>query len=313
MGRLDDQVVIVTGAGRGIGRAYAEFLAGEGAKVVVNDKGGGPTGLGNSEAPAVEAADAIVAAGGSAVPDSHDVATEPEAVVGTAIEAFGRVDGLVNNAGIISTAGIEEIDREEIDRMLGVHVIGSLGMVRASWPHMRQQGHGRIVNISSVSVFGIGGAPLYPTAKAAVFGLTRALAVDGASCGITVNCVMPMGASRLADSQAGLGEFMRTHFSPRLIAPFVGALLVRDVPCTGEAFAVAGGRAARVFLATVPGLVGFESIDDCLKGFDQVMDADGYAAPTTMDEEIGFEYRHLGIDLAALGIDLSRLNTASQT
>ena len=309
MGRLDGQIVIVTGAGRGIGRAYAEFLAGEGAAVVVNDKGGSPTGLGSEEAPAAEAAAAIQALGGTAVPDTHDVATEHDAIIQTALDNFGRIDGLVNNAGIISTAEVEDMDREQIDRMLGVHVVGPLGLVRAAWPHMRKQGFGRIVNVSSSSVFGMGGAPLYPTAKSAMIGLTRALAVDGAPHDIKVNCVMPLAYSRLADSQAGLAEFMKANFPPELIAPFVGALLTRDAPCSGETFAVTGGRAARVFLGTVPGAAGLKTIDDCLDGIDAAMDMQGYIAPTSTEEEVGFEYHQLGFDIG--GIDLAKLNTAA--
>lgn len=309
-GRLDGKVVVVTGAGRGIGRAHAEFLAAEGALVVVNDTGGDISGLGEDTGAAAEVVRAIRASGGTAVVDTSDVSSDGDRIVANALSAFGRLDGLVNNAGIVSTAGVEELTDAQVHRMIGVHVLGTLGTVRAAWPVMREQGRGRIVNTSSVAVFGVGGGPLYPMAKGAIHALTRALALDGAPLGITVNAVMPMGYSRMADTQEGLGDFMKANFDPRRISPFVGSLLVDEVPCTGETFAVAGGRAARVFLGTVPGLVGFSSIDDCLAGFDQVMDLEGYAAPASMDEEIGFEYAQLGIDLAALGIDLSRLGTA---
>ncbi len=310
-GEFDGRVVVITGAGRGIGRAYAEFLAREGAKIVVNDSGGGPTGLDSCESPAAETVAAIINDGGTAVADTHDVATEAAALIDHAVDAFGRIDGLVNNAGILSTAGPEEMVDDEIARMLGVHLIGPLCAARSAWPHMRNQGYGRIVNISSAAVFGVGASPLYPTAKAAHIGMTRALAIDGTAIGIKVNCVMPMGYSRLVESQAGLADFMKVKFPPTKIAPFVAALLHEAVPCSGETFAVAGGRAARVFLGTVPGLIGFETVQDCLDGFERAVALDGWVAPDSMDEEIAYEYQNLGIDLAALGIDFQRLNTAN--
>ncbi|HEY1969887.1 MAG TPA: SDR family NAD(P)-dependent oxidoreductase [Pseudonocardia sp.] len=312
MARLRDKVVVVTGAGRGIGRAYAEFLAAEGAMVVVNDNGADIDGLGATADTARAVAEAIVADGGRAVADTHDIVTDGPSVIQRALDEYGRVDGLVNNAGIVTMGGIDELSVEQIGRMIDVHLMGTVNTIRAAWPIMRDQGYGRIVNTSSASVFGVGGAPLYPTAKAAIIGLTRALASDGQAVGIKVNGVMPMGYSRMADTQAGLAEFMKTNFPPELIAPFVGALLVEDAPCSGEMFAVAGGRAARVFLSTVPGLTGFKTIDDVLANFDLVMDPAGQAAPNSMDEEIGFEYQNLGIDLSTLGINLAELGTAAR-
>lgn len=311
MSRLQDKVIVVTGAGRGIGRAYAEFLAAEGAKLVVNDTGGDINGLGAAEGLAGEVAAAIVANGGRAVADTHDVVTDGAAVAHRAVEAFGRLDGLVNNAGIVTMGGIDELTPTQIRRMVDVHLMGTINTVRAAWPIMREQGGGRIVNTSSASVFGVGGAPLYPAAKSAIIGLTRALAMDGSALGIKVNAVMPMGYSRMADTQAGLAEFMKQNFGADLVAPFVGTLLVDEVPCTGETFAVAGGRAARVFLGTVPGSTKVATIDDCLANFDQILSRDGYSAPDSMDEEIGFEYHQLGIDLSQLGINLAELGTAT--
>ena len=310
LSRLQDQVIVVTGAGRGIGRAHAEFLASQGAMVVVNDTGGDVTGTGGGANTAGEVVDAIVSTGGSATADTHDVQDEADGVIATAIEVYGRVDGIVNNAGIVSFGGVEVLTDEQARRMLGVHVLGMLGTIRAAWPYMRAQGHGRIVNTSSVAVFGVGDAPLYPMAKAALVGLTRSLAIDGAPFGIRVNCIMPMGYSRMAETQAGLGDFLKRKFPPELISPFVGALLVSDSPCNGEMFAVGGGRAARVFLGTVPGAIGTGSIDDWLGRFDDVMNLEGFVTPPTMEAEIGFEYQHLGINLNELGIDLLSLGTA---
>jgi NAD(P)-dependent dehydrogenase (short-subunit alcohol dehydrogenase family) len=310
VGHLQDRVVIVTGAGRGIGRAYAEYLAGQGARVVVNDTGGTVEGEGTSPEVAHTVADAIVAAGGTAMADTHDIVTDAGALAERTLEEFGRIDGLVNNAGIVIMGGIDVIATEQVDRMIDVHVRGSLNTVRAVWPAMSKQRHGRIVNVSSASVFGVGAAVSYPTVKAAILGLTRALAVDGGSRGIKVNALMPMGYSRMADTQAGLGEFMKKAMPPERIGPFLGALLIEATPCTGETFSVGGGRAGRVFLGTVPGLTGFTTVDDVIAGFDKVMDVTGYVTPDSMEDEIGFELQQLGIDLSQLGIDLDMLGTA---
>jgi NAD(P)-dependent dehydrogenase (short-subunit alcohol dehydrogenase family) len=310
VGQLQDRVVIVTGAGRGIGRAYAEYLSGQGARLVVNDTGASIEGEGSSQAVAQTVADGIVAAGGTALADTHDVVTDAEALIAHALDEFGRIDGLVNNAGIVIMGGIDTVTTEQIDRMIDVHVRGSLNTVRAVWPTMSRQRYGRIVNVSSASVFGVGAAVSYPTVKAAILGLTRTLAVDGAPLGIKVNALMPMGYSRMADTQAGLGEFMKEVMPPERIGPFLGALLIEATPCTGETFSVGGGRAGRVFLGTAPGLTGFTTVDDVISGFDRVMDVTGYLAPSSMEAEIGFELQQLGFELSQMAIDLDTLGTA---
>jgi NAD(P)-dependent dehydrogenase (short-subunit alcohol dehydrogenase family) len=311
MGCLQDRVIIVTGAGRGLGRAYAEYLAWQGARVVVNDIGGSVEGEGASADVALDVASTIVAAGGWAIADTHDIVTDADALATLALDEFGRIDGLVNNAGIVIMGGIDVMESEQIDRMIDVHVRGSLNTVRAVWPAMSKQAHGRIVNVSSASVFGVGSAVSYPTVKAAILGLTKTLAVDGAALGIKVNALMPMGYSRMADTQAGLGEFMKKVMPPERIAPFLGALLIEETPCSGEVFSVGGGRAGRVFLGTAPGLSGFTTVDDVIAGFDKIMDTTGYATPSSMEDEIGFELEQLGIDLSQLGIDLDTLGTAN--
>jgi 3-hydroxyacyl-CoA dehydrogenase/3a,7a,12a-trihydroxy-5b-cholest-24-enoyl-CoA hydratase/multifunctional beta-oxidation protein len=180
-GRLQNKVVVVTGAGRGIGRAYAEFAAAEGASVVVNDVGADMNGDGVSEGFANEVVDGIRSRGGTAVADNHDIAADAPLVIQRAVDEFGRIDGLVNNAGIVIMAGIEQITQDQIQRMIGIHVVGTISAIQAAWPIMRGQDYGRIVNTSSASVFGVGGAPLYPTAKSAIIGLTKALATASRS------------------------------------------------------------------------------------------------------------------------------------
>lgn len=300
MGRFDDQVVVVTGAGGGIGRAHALLLASEGARVVVNDYGGDSHGTPGTS----EMADAVVAqihaAGGEAVADAHDVALDGAAVVQAALDAFGELHAVVNNAGIAGGGDIDTIPVEDYDRMLAIHLGGTIAVCRAAWPVFRAQGYGRIVNTSSGSVFGVPGTSAYITAKAGIFGLTRALGMDGRKLGIKVNAIMPAAYSRLTAQSPEFGPVMEAGFPAAAVAPFVGALASRDVPCSGETFVVGGGRAARVVLATAPGLHGITSVDDALARFDEAMAIDDPVVFTDAAAEVLYECRQIGLDLSSL-------------
>ena len=188
MARFDGQVAIVTGAGGGLGREYALLLAAEGAQVVVNDYGGDTRGHRGSSAMADAVVEEILAAGGQAVADSSDVANEGADIVGRAISAFEGLHIVVNNAGIAGGGTLDTIPMDEWHRMLAIHLGGTLSVARAAWPILRNQGYGRIVNTSSASVFGLPGSSVYITAKAAIFGLTRALALDAAPIGHQGQC-----------------------------------------------------------------------------------------------------------------------------
>ncbi len=300
MGWFDGKVAVVTGAGGGLGRAHARLLAAEGAKVVVNDYGGDSSGNRGSGAMAAAVVDEIVAAGGEAVPDSSDVGLEGEQVIRTALDAFGAVHLLVNNAGISGGGTIESIPVEEFDRMLEIHLGGTIAVTRAAWPHLRSQGYGRIVNTSSASVFGLPGTPSYITAKAGIFGLTRALGHDGRAHGITANAVMPSAFSRLTAQSPEFAPVMEAGFPPEAASPFVCSLLTDQVPCNGETFVVGGGRAARVVLGTVPGLTDGTTIADCLNRFAEAMDLDGLYIPGDAVHEVLYECTQIGLDLDAL-------------
>ena len=175
---FEGRVAVVTGAGRGIGRAYARLLAERGASVVVNDLGGSMEGAGADAGPASTVAAEIVAAGGAAVADTSDVASPDGAqtLVDTAVERFGRIDILVNNAGIIRWAGLPEADADNLASHLAVHVGGSFNTTRAAWPHMVEQGYGRIVMTSSRGCSGSRPTSRTPPPRPRVIGLTRSLA-----------------------------------------------------------------------------------------------------------------------------------------
>ena len=214
---FEGRVAVVTGAGRGIGRAYALLLAQRGASVVVNDLGGSTEGTGTDLGPASEVVDEIAAAGGSAVADGHDVSSVQgaQALVDAAVERFGRLDVLVNNAGIVRWAGFPEADADNLAAHLAVHLGGSFNTTRAAWPHMVEQDYGRIVMTTSTGIFGLPNNTSYATAKGAVIGLTRSLATAGRRQGIKVNCVAPAAFTRMAGGPGGQTETARED--PRVV------------------------------------------------------------------------------------------------
>ena len=284
--RFDGRVAVVTGAGRGIGRAYARLLAERGASVVVNDLGASTGGSGADTAPAAEAVDEIVAAGGIAIADTSDVATVEgaQALVDTAVEHFGRVDVLINNAGIIRWAGMPEVDEDNLAKHLAVHVGGSFNTTRAAWPHLVDQGYGRIVMTTSAGLFGLPNNTSYATAKGAVVGLTRSLTTAGAAHGITANCIAPGAMTRMAGragEDAGLG------MSPDLVAPMVALLAHEACPVCGEIYAAGFGRFARIFIAMTPGYVHTgpaPTIEDVAGNWATINDETGYGIPADLND-----------------------------
>lgn len=260
--RFDDDVVIITGAGRGLGREHALAFAARGASVVVNDIGVEPDGQGGSARIAQNVVDEITAAGGRAVADSHSVITAEGAlaVIQTALDAFGKVTVLVNNAGIIDFATLEHVDDASWRRMIAVTLDGTFQMSKAVWPHFVARKHGRIINTTSNAGFA-GNEQLvhYGAAKLGVAGFTKALAQETAGTGITVNAIAPMAVTRMNrdaffggaeaegdDWQADIRAGKVPMGPPAIVSPAVLWLAHRSTTVNGDIFSVSSGKVARV-------------------------------------------------------------------
>jgi len=279
------RVAVVTGAGRGIGRAYARLLAERGAGVVVNDLGGSTEGVGADAEPASTVAAEIVAAGGVGVADTNDVATPAgaQALIDAAVERLGRIDILINNAGIIRWAGLPDADADNLAQHLAVHVGGSFNTTRAAWPHMVEQGYGRIVMTTSAGMFGLPTNLSYATAKGAVIGLTRSLTTAGVEHGIKVNLIAPAAYTRMAATTTEEPPDM----SPELVAPMAAFLAHEDCPVSGEIYAAGAGRFARIFIASTEGYVHpgpAPTIEDVAEHWAAINDETSYSVPSDLTD-----------------------------
>jgi NAD(P)-dependent dehydrogenase (short-subunit alcohol dehydrogenase family) len=262
--RFDGRVAIVTGAGGtpGVGRAHAKLLASRGAKVVVNDLGVGPDGRHTIPASAEAVAAEIRAEGGEAIADGHSVAGEESAraVVQTALDEWGGVDLLVNNAGVGVVATLDEITSADINTVTGVHFMGGLWMCRAVWPHMLAAGYGRIVNTTSGGMYGSEGLAVYGAAKFGMYGLTRGLAVEGQAHGINVNAMSPGAYTNSFDpfyriEDTAVYEAFTAAMRPDLVSPMVAYLLHESSEISGMLFDVAGGSVTATYLDATTGIM----------------------------------------------------------
>jgi NAD(P)-dependent dehydrogenase (short-subunit alcohol dehydrogenase family) len=249
-GPLTGRVALVTGAGRGIGRAHARLLAERGASVVVCDVGAGLDGGGRDAAVAASVAGEIVAAGGAAVDDDSDISTFAggAAAVQRALDVYGRIDIVVNNAGVAGGAELEDVTEEALDRVMAVNFVGSVGTAKAAWPHLRAQRWGRVVNtVSEVALdtkIPGGGGIGYGAAKAAVWSFTLSLAHAGLAHGITVNAVSPGASTRMNEAMfAASPPPAGLDLDPVHVARVVAWLVSDDAAdVTGRIVHAAGGH-----------------------------------------------------------------------
>jgi NAD(P)-dependent dehydrogenase (short-subunit alcohol dehydrogenase family) len=247
MAGLDGRVVIITGAGGGLGREYALLLADEGARVVVNDLGGARDGSGSGQAMADTVVEEIRAAGGSAIANYDNIATEAgaQSLVDAAVGEFGTLDGVVNNAGILRDGAFHKMSTENWDAVLKVHLYGGFHVTRAAWPHLREKKFGRIVMATSTSgLFGNFGQANYGAAKLGLVGLINTLAIEGAKYGILANAVAPMAATRMTTDIAP--PELLEKLPAAQVAPVVGYLCSEQCTNTASVYVVGGGNIKRV-------------------------------------------------------------------
>lgn len=252
--RFDDRVAVVTGGGRGLGRAYALSLASRGAKVVVNDPGGSLTGDGVDSGPADDVVGQIKAAGGDAVACTESVATARggEAIIRAALDRYGRIDILIHNAGNVRRGSLKAMTYEDFDAVVDVHLRGAFHVVRPAFPVMCEAGYGRMVLTSSIGgVYGNHEVANYAVAKAGVIGLSNVVALEGAAEGVRCNVIIPAAVTRMAD---GLDISAYPPMGPELVAPVVGWLAHESCSITGEMLVALAGRVARAVVAESPGV-----------------------------------------------------------
>jgi NAD(P)-dependent dehydrogenase (short-subunit alcohol dehydrogenase family) len=275
--RLSGKIALITGTSPNIGGGIAEGLAHEGAAIIAVDA---------RPENAADCAGAIEAAGGQALGLTCDVGDEDQVrrTVAAGLAAFGRIDILINNAGIIRWAGFPDADEDNLASHLAVHVGGSFNTARAAWPHMVEAGYGRMVMTTSAGLFGLPTNLSYATAKGAVIGMVRSLRTAGARHGIKVNLIAPAAVTRMAGTPT---DDLAAQMSPDLVAPMVALLAHEACPVSGEIYAAGAGRFARIFIASTRGYVHptpEPTIEDLATNWAAINDEPGYYVPADLGD-----------------------------
>ena len=288
--RFDNKVAVITGAGAGLGRSHAMLLASRGARVVVNDLGGNPDGTGASESAADLVVKEILKAGGEAVASYDSVATSDgaAAVVQTAVDAYGTVDIVINNAGILRDKSFAKLDPADLNAVVDVHLKGTFFVSQPAFRIMKEKGYGRFVHTTSAAgLFGNFGQANYAAAKFGIVGLSNVLAIEGAKANIKSNVIAPMAKTRLTESLLGP---LADAVTPEQVSPLVAYLASDGCELTHETFSVGGGRIARVFVGLTPGwFAGKEvtpSVEDVRDHIERAMDTEGYVIPANIGDEM---------------------------
>jgi NAD(P)-dependent dehydrogenase (short-subunit alcohol dehydrogenase family) len=299
--RFDGRCILVTGAGRGIGRSHAKLLASRGAKVVVADSGVEVNGDGGDTSVADGVVDELRSAGGEAVAFAGDLATEEGSTqaVATCVDAFGRVDGVIHNASTVPRpAPINQLATHDFDLCMRVNVYAAFWLTRAAWPHMVDQGSGRIVYTTSGAFYGSSGAYAYAAAKSAYIGLARCFAVAGAPHGIHVNLLAPSAVTRMhaAPESSPYMEWLFRTMAPEKVS--IGAAFMVSDACdlNGELLSFEGGHFSRVTLAENEGILGpGESIEEVRDATSQVLADTRYIYPKTLNERMFWSAELFGV------------------
>ena len=285
---FENRVVIVTGAGNGLGKAYALELGKRGAKVVVNDLGGAVDGSGSANSPADDVVNEIIENGGEAVANYDSVATKDggESIVQTAVDSFGTVDAVINNAGILRDKSFANMTEEEFSLIIEVHLKGTYYVTQPAFKIMKENNYGRIVNVASPSgLFGNFGQTNYGAAKMGIVGLTNVLAIEGAKYNIKVNVIAPTAYTRM--TEALLPEDVGKLFSAELVTPMVTYLASEACEPTHEIFGVAAGRFARIGIITHEGYVNTQATaEDIASNIEEIRTITDGSYPLSNEDEL---------------------------
>jgi NAD(P)-dependent dehydrogenase (short-subunit alcohol dehydrogenase family) len=288
--RFDGRVAIITGAGGGLGKSHALELARRGAQVVVNDLGGSVDGSGSGSAAADVVVKEIAEAGGTAVANYDSVSTKEggEGIVQTALDNFGQVDILINNAGILRDKSFAKMTEEEMTLVLDVHLRGAFYVSQPAFRAMKDRNYGRFVHTASAAgVFGNFGQANYGAAKMGLVGLSNVLAQEGAKYNIKSNVIAPIAMTRMT---TGIMGDMKLNLDPGYVTSLVTYLSSEDCEITHEIYSVGAGRYARVFVGLCPGYTnqaeGGVSVEEVRDNIEQIRDPEGYAIPGSAAEEM---------------------------
>ena len=297
--RFEDRVVVVTGAGAGLGRSHALEFARRGARVVVNDLGGGAHGGGQGSAAADQVVAEIQAAGGEAVAN-YDSVEQGEAIIRTALDNYDRIDVVVNNAGILRDSSFVKMSDEDWDLIYRVHALGAYKVTKAAWPLMLEQGYGRIINTASAAgIYGNFGQANYAFAKRGLIGFTNTLAIEGARKGIKANVIAPVAGSRLTETI--LPKEVTEALKPEFVTPLVIRLCSEESEENGSLFEVGAGWVSKLRWERSQGAffdpkseLTAEAID---AAWEQIGNFEDAQHPTNIQETFGPVFGNLGIDM----------------
>jgi NAD(P)-dependent dehydrogenase (short-subunit alcohol dehydrogenase family) len=283
----DGKVAIITGAGGGLGREHALELARRGARIVVNDLGGSVSGEGGDVGPAQKVADEINGLGGEAVANTDSVATQEggEAIVKAAVDAFGTVDIVINNAGILRDKTFHNMTADLVEPVLQVHLLGAFYVTIPAWNIMRDKSYGRVINTSSNSgLLGNFGQSNYAAAKMGLVGFTRVLANEGRKYNIHANAIAPVAKTRMTEDLLGPAADL---VDPKTVTPLVCYLASEECAVTGEVYSAAGGLYARFFVGLTPGYYTKEAtVEDVRDHWGEIRDPDGFIVPDGPNDEL---------------------------
>jgi NAD(P)-dependent dehydrogenase (short-subunit alcohol dehydrogenase family) len=302
---FEGKVALVTGAGGGLGRAHALALAERGAAVVVNDLGTDLAGDSDTKSPADDVVDEITSRGGIAVPNTDSVSDVAgcERMVSTALESFGRLDIVVNNAGILDEVPLAQSTPDHVRRVIDTHLIGAMNVIRAAWDVLAASGAGRIVNTSSGAIFGSAAGTAYQAAKAGIIAVTKSAAISGESVGTKVNAILPTAYTRMTANipEESFREFMRETFRAERVAELVVVLAHESCPVSGECVMAGGGRIARMGFAVAGGYISdVATAEDYRSHLEEVLDSRELFVPKDRADEFAsylgkLGYAHAGV------------------